>query len=179
MYHQDLECYIKKFRVDLQEAVFDKEAVREEHGTQKLKVAQLEEQNRETSRIRQELKDSRTMVYAKYVETQKFGTQLQNNKGRHERLPSIEMIWQKNWRKTSMIGRSHWRHEQDLKSLATLTFRRPNPCYIPMLDATFVSCHLFDVFPTATIKSVFSKLLYVLCASLSISLISPHNPWTQ
>ena len=31
------------FRVDLQEAVFDKEAVREEHGTQKLKVAKLEE----------------------------------------------------------------------------------------------------------------------------------------
>ena len=33
---------------------------------------------------------------------------------------SIELIWQKNLRKTSMIGRSHWRHEQGLKSLETL-----------------------------------------------------------
>ena len=33
---------------------------------------------------------------------------------------SIELIWQKSLRKTSMIGRSHWRHEQGLKSLETL-----------------------------------------------------------
>ena len=33
---------------------------------------------------------------------------------------STEMIWQKNLRRTSMIARSHRRHEQDLKSLATL-----------------------------------------------------------
>ena len=33
--------------MDLQEAVFDKKAVHEEHGTQKLKVAKLEEQNLE------------------------------------------------------------------------------------------------------------------------------------
>ena len=52
MYHQDLECYIKKFRVDLQEAVFDKEAFREELRTQKLKVAKLEEQNLEIPEIR-------------------------------------------------------------------------------------------------------------------------------
>ena len=70
----------------MQEAVFDKEAVREELRTQKLKVAKLEEQNLEIPEIRQELKDSRTMVHAKDVETQKFGTQLQNIKGRHERL---------------------------------------------------------------------------------------------
>ena len=76
MYHQDLEYYIKKFRVDLQEAVFDKEAVREENGTQKLKVAKLEEQNLEIQEIHQELKDSRTMVHAKDVETRKFGMQL-------------------------------------------------------------------------------------------------------
>ena len=30
---------------------------------------------------------------------------------------TTEMIWQKNLRKTSMIGRGHRRHEQDLKSL--------------------------------------------------------------
>ena len=77
MYHQDLEYYIKNFKMDLQEAVFDKEAFREELRTQKLKVAKLEEQNLEIPEIRQELKDSRTMVHAKDVETQKFGTQLQ------------------------------------------------------------------------------------------------------
>ena len=46
--------------MDLQEAVFDKEAVREELRTQKLKVAKLEEQNLEIPEIRQELKDRRT-----------------------------------------------------------------------------------------------------------------------
>ena len=45
MYHQDLEYYIKNLKMDLQEAVFDKEAFREELRTQKLKVAKLEEQN--------------------------------------------------------------------------------------------------------------------------------------
>ena len=63
--------------MDLQEAVFDKEVFREEHGTQKLRVAKLEEKNLEIPEIRQELKDSRTMVHAKDVETQKFGMQIQ------------------------------------------------------------------------------------------------------
>ena len=72
--------------MELHEAVLDKEAFREELRTQKLKVAKLEEQNLEIPEIRQELKDSRTMVHVKDVETQKFGTQLQNIKGRHERL---------------------------------------------------------------------------------------------
>ena len=74
---QDMEYYIiRKFKMNLQEAVFYKEAFREELRTQKLKVAKLEEQNLEVLEIRQELKDSRTMVHAKDVETQKFGTQL-------------------------------------------------------------------------------------------------------
>ena len=42
-----------------------------------MKVAKLEEQNLEIPKIRQELKDSRTMVHAKDVETQNFGMQLQ------------------------------------------------------------------------------------------------------
>ena len=63
--------------MDLQEAVFDKEVFREELRTQKLKVAKLEEQNLETSKIHQELKDSRIMVHVKDVETQKFGMPLQ------------------------------------------------------------------------------------------------------
>ena len=70
MLHQEV-------KMDLQEAVFDKEAFREELRTQKMEVAKLEEQNLETSKIRQELKDSRIMVHVKDVETQKFGTQLQ------------------------------------------------------------------------------------------------------
>ena len=67
----------QEVKMDLQEAVFYKEAFREKLRTQKLKVAKLEEQNLEMPEIRQELKDSRTMVHAKDVETQKFGTQLQ------------------------------------------------------------------------------------------------------
>ena len=72
--------------MDPQEAVFDWEAIHEELRTQKLKVAKLEEQNLEIPEIRQELKDSRTMVHAKDVETQKFGTKLPKIKGRHEKL---------------------------------------------------------------------------------------------
>ena len=79
-----------------------------------------------------------------------------NIKGCHERLHVNRDDLAK---RTSTIGRSHRRHEQDLKSLATLTFRRLNPCYIPMLDATFVSCHLFDVFPTATDKICLFKTI--------------------
>ena len=44
VYHQDLEYYIKNFMMDLQEAIFDKKAFREELRNQKLKVAKLEEQ---------------------------------------------------------------------------------------------------------------------------------------
>ena len=36
---------MKKFKMDLQEDVYDKEAFREELRTQKLNVAKLEEQN--------------------------------------------------------------------------------------------------------------------------------------
>ena len=60
--------------MDLHEAVFDQEVFREELRTQKLKVTKMEEKNIDIPEIRQELKDSRTMVHAKDVETQKFGT---------------------------------------------------------------------------------------------------------
>ena len=63
--------------MDLQEAVFDKEAFREELMTQKLKVAKLEEQNLEIQEICQERKDRSAMVHVKDVETRKFGTQIQ------------------------------------------------------------------------------------------------------
>ena len=63
----------------LRSAGFDTDkAFREELKTHKLKVAKLEQQNLGIPKIRQELKDSRTIVHAKDVETQKCGTQLQN-----------------------------------------------------------------------------------------------------
>ena len=55
-----------------------------------------------------------------------------------------------------------------------LTFRRPNPCYIPMLDATIVSCHLFDVFPTATNKiCLFKTFVCIVCIPLYLSYLTP------
>ena len=60
------------------------------------------------------------MVHAKDVETQKFGMLILKDVTRD--FESTEMIWQKNLRRTSMIGRSHRRHDQDLKSLMTLRF---------------------------------------------------------
>ena len=120
VYRQDLEYYIEKFKMDLQEVVFDKEVFREELRTQKLKVAKLEEQNLEILEIRYELKGSRTVVHSKDVETQKFGAQLQNIKGCHERLRVNRGDLAKELEKEKLDRRSHRRHEQDLKSLATL-----------------------------------------------------------
>ena len=87
---------------------------------EKPKVAKLEEQNLEIPEIRQELKDSRTMVHAKDVETRSLERNSRILKDVTTDFASTELIWQKNLRKTSMIGRSHWRHEQGLKSLETL-----------------------------------------------------------
>ena len=92
--------------MDLQEAVFDKEEFHEELRTQKLKVAKLEEQNLEIPEIRQELKESKTMVNAKDVETQKLERNSRILKDATRDFASTEMIWQKNLRRTTMIGRS-------------------------------------------------------------------------
>ena len=73
-----------------------------------MEVAKLEEQNLEIPEIHQELNDTRTTVYAKDVETQKFGMQLKNIKGRHERLhvnrddPAKELEKDKHDRKKPM-----------------------------------------------------------------------------
>ena len=67
----------EEFQRDLQEVIFDKEAIREELRNHKLKLAKLEELNLEMPEICQELKDSRTKAHAKGVETRKFGMQLQ------------------------------------------------------------------------------------------------------
>ena len=60
------------------------------------------------------------MVHAKDVETHKLGMQLWNIKGCHERFHVNRDDLAKEIEKISMIGRSHWRHEQGLKSLETL-----------------------------------------------------------
>ena len=57
-----------------------------------------------------------------------------------------------------------------------LTFRRPSPCYIPTLDAMFVICHLFDVFPTATIKIyLFKTIVCIVCIPLYLSYLTPKT----
>ena len=57
------------------------------------------------------------MVHAKDVETRSLERNFGILKDVTRDFASTELIWQKNLRKTSMIGRSHWRHEQGLKSL--------------------------------------------------------------
>ena len=98
--------------------------------------------------------------------------QLRNIKGCHERFPVNRDDLAKELEKTSMIGRSHWRHEQRLEEFGdvedSLTFRRPNPYYIPTLDATFVSCHLFDVFFDSHHKiCLFKTFVCIVCIPLS------------
>ena len=86
VYNQDLEQYVKNLWMELLEALFDNEALREEVETQRLKVDKLEEENLEIPRMRQELKSSRTMSHAKDVEIQKLKEQLQDIQGRHKKL---------------------------------------------------------------------------------------------
>ena len=43
-----------------------------------------------------------------------------------------------------------------------------------MLATTFVSCHLFDVFPTATIKiCLFKTIVCIVCIPLDLSYPTP------
>ena len=60
------------------------------------------------------------MVHAKDVETRSLERNSRILKDVTRDFAPTELIWQKNLRKTSMIGRSHWRHEQDWKSVVTL-----------------------------------------------------------
>ena len=83
--------------------------------------------NLEIPEICQELKDSMTMVHVKDVETRSLKCNSGILKDVTRDFTSIEMIWQKDLRKTSMIERSHRRQEQDLKSLATLTLEDQTP----------------------------------------------------
>ena len=80
--------------MDLQEAVLDKEAFREELKNQKLKVAKLEEQNLEIPEILQELRDSRNMVHDKEVETRSLERNSRILKDVTRHFTSTEIIWQ-------------------------------------------------------------------------------------
>ena len=60
------------------------------------------------------------MVHVKDVETRSLECNSRILKDVMIDFATTEMIWQKDLRKTSMIGRSHWRHEQGLKNLETL-----------------------------------------------------------
>ena len=90
------------------------------------------------------------MVHAKDVENQKFGMQLQNIKGRREKLCinrddlAKELEKDNHDRKKASETWTRLEEFDDFEDL--LTFRRPNPCYIPTLDVTIVSYHLFGVF---------------------------------
>ena len=60
------------------------------------------------------------MAHAKDVETQKFGTQLQNIKGRHERLCVNRVDLAKELEKDKHDQKKPLEAEQDWKSVATL-----------------------------------------------------------
>ena len=106
-----------------------------------------------------------------------------NIKGRHERLrvsrDDLAKELEKNKHDRKKPSETWTRLEEfgDFEDL--LTFRRPNPCYISMLDATIVSCHLFDVFPTTTIKiCLFKTIVCIVCIPLYLSYLTPktHGP---
>ena len=60
------------------------------------------------------------MDHVKDVETGRWNVTPEILKDVARDFASTEMIWQKNLRRTSMIRRSHRRHDQDLKSLMAL-----------------------------------------------------------
>ena len=79
--------------MELREAVLDKEAFREELRNQKLKVAKLEELQPRDPEICQQLKDSRTMVHAKDVETRSLERNFGVLKDVTRDFGSTELIW--------------------------------------------------------------------------------------
>ena len=89
------------------------------------------------------------------------------------------MIWQKNLRRTSTMGRSHRRHKHDLKSWRFWRFI--DPWKTKPLFYTYVRCDdcelsfVWCFFDSHKVKSISSKLLFVLRVSLPTSLISHHK----
>ena len=118
------------------------------------------------------------MVHAKDVETQKFEIQLQNIKGCHERFHvnradlAKELEKDKHDRNNPLEAWTRLEEFGDVEDL--LTSRRPNPCYIHTLDAMVVSCHLIDVFSTATTKiCLFKTFVCIVCIPLPLSYLTP------
>ena len=106
--------------MDLREAVFDKEAVREQLRTQKLKVAKLEEQNLEILEISQELKDRRTWFMSRRLKPRSLERNFGNIKGRQKRLHVNRDDLAKELEKDKHDRKKPLGHEQGLKSLETL-----------------------------------------------------------
>ena len=117
------------------------------------------------------------MVHAKDVETRSLECNSRILKDVMIDFATTEMIWQKDLRKTSMIGRSHWRHEQDLMGLMTLKI------YWPLEDQTLLyayvrcdDCELSFVwcFSTATTKiCLFKTFVCIVCIPLYLSYLTP------
>ena len=84
-----------------------------------------------------------------------------------------ELEKDKHYRKKPLEAWTRLEEFGDVEDL--LTLRRPNPCFIPTLDATIVSCHLFDVFPTATDKIYHFKTIACIVHP-SPSLLSHPKP---
>ena len=92
--------------MDLQEAVFEREAFREELRTQKLKIVKLEEQNLEIPEIRQELRIVGPWFMPRMLKPKSLEHNCSILKDVTRDFASTQMIWQKNLRRTSTIGRS-------------------------------------------------------------------------
>ena len=97
-----------------------------------------------------------------------------NIKGRHERLRvdkddlTKEVEKDKHDRKKPSETWTQLEEFGDLQDL--LTFRRPNPCYIPTLDATIVSSHFVWCFSDShKIKiCLFKTIVCIVCIPLSL-----------
>ena len=121
----------QEVKMDLQEAVFWQGSI--SWGTQDPEDESSQAGGATTSRYRRIVKNWRT-VWPWFMPRMLKPRSLKCNsrilKDVMRDFTSTEMIWQKNLRRTSTIERSHRRHEQDLKSLATLKI------YWPLEDQT-------------------------------------------
>ena len=142
----------------------------------------MEEQNLETSKIRHELKKNKIMVHVEVDEAQKFGMQLQNIQGCHERLWVNRDDLAKELEKDKHDRKKPSETWPRLDEFDEVEIYRPLEDPTPVihtLDAMFVSCHLFDVFPTATNKIfLFKTIVCIVCIPLYLSYRTP-KPWTQ
>ena len=110
----------QEVKMDLQEAIFWQEGNWWRTQEPEAEVTKLEEQNLEIPEICQELMDRRTWFMSRRLKPRSLEHNSRTLKDVTRDFALTELIWQKNLGRTSTIGRSHRRHEQDLKSLVTL-----------------------------------------------------------